>query len=176
MAGSKKNIEEAQMIIWIRRLTIILTGILFLALFLPAGKAWAGIIGLILNLVLLIPWRGFFLQVMPSFILILNTGLLIYGIFCEGNLVWALLAAIISLFAWNTCLFLSRWPQAPPEVQKQYLRRIGILLILGVGVSLSNIFAQGKLVLAFLPAFFLMLVAGVSLIKLLGEARAKRNK
>lgn len=176
MAYFKKNRGEAQMIIWIRRLTIILTGILFLVLFWPAGKTWAGISGLILNLFLLITRGTFFLQVMPSLILVLNTGLLTYGIFCDGNLIWAYFAAVISLFVWNTSLFLSRWPQAPLEVQKQYLGRIGIILVVGLSISLSIIFAQGKLALAFLMAFFLMLAAGVALLRLLREAEAKPNK
>lgn len=176
MACFKKNRGEAQMIIWIRRLTIILTGILFLVLFWPAGKTWAGISGLILNLFLLIPWGTFFLQVMPSLILVLNTGLLTYGIFCDGNLIWALWAAVISLFSWNSSLFLCRWPQAPLAVQKQYLMRMGIILVVGLSISLSIIFAQGKLALSFLPAFFLMLAAGVSLLKLLGGAQGKPNR
>jgi len=159
------------MLIWVKRLLAIFSGTLLLIMFFPGGSTWIGIAGLILNLVMIIPGKRSFFQFIPHFILLLNTGLLIYGIFCGGNLLWALLAAVVTLFAWNTSLFLSRWPAAPHEVQRLYLRRTGVALMSGFGLGFSTIFAQGKLSLAFWPTLFLMLAAGAFLLKLLREAR-----
>ncbi len=164
------------MLIWVKRLLAIFSGTLLLIMFFPAGSTWIGIAGLILNLVMIIPGKRSFGPFVPHFMLLLNTGLLIYGIFCGGNLLWALLAAVVSLFAWNTSLFLSRWPAAPHEVQRLYLRRTGVTLMTGFGFGFSTIFAQGKLSLDFWPTLFLMLAAGAFLLRLLREAQAKDNK
>ena len=165
------------MILWGKRAAAVLSGIFLMALLFPAGSPRAGMAGGILNLTWALaeklPLRG--QRLLSPWVLIINTILLIYGVFSGGPAAFALLAAGGSLISWNAGLFAWRWPGAPPDIRYRYIRHLGGTIALGLGAGLSALALQGHFSLEFLPAFSLVLIGSVLFLKLI-SGRFQRAK
>ena len=113
----------------------------------------------------------FFLGKFPSSaMLVTNTGLAAYGIFVGGSAEWAVLVATASLASWNSSRFLEQWPNAPQLVQYRYLKRLGGLVALGMGLGLSALAFQGCLSLPFPITLSVLGITGVLWLRLISEA------
>ena len=165
------------MILWGKRAATVLSGIFLMALLFPTGSRWAGVAGGILNLTWALaeklPLRG--QRLLSPWVLIINTILLIYGVFSGGPAAFALLAAGGSLISWNAGLFARRWPGAPPDIHYRYIRHLGGTIALGLGAGLSALALQGHFSLGFLPAFSLVLIGSALFLRLIsGRFRRAR--
>ena len=166
------------MILWVRRGAAVWSGIFLMALLFSSGIQWGGMVGGILNLA----WtmaekfpsslRRFLL---PS-ALVINTIFSAYGVLSGGPVTWAVLVAGGSLLSWNAGLFSQRWPEASRPVQSRYLKRIGMVVALGLGAGLSALAFQGNLSLPFPLALWAMLVAGVLFLCLISRALPKATR
>ena len=163
------------MILWMRRGTAVLNGIVLMALLFPNGSRWAVMAGGILNFAWAMaekfpPSLRFFFG--PT-ALVINTFLSAYGVLIGGSSAWAVLVAGLSLFSWNAGLFGGRWGEAPRSTQSRYLKRVGVMVALGLGAGLSAAAWQGKTSLPFSLTFLAMLAAGIPLLRLLSQASPK---
>jgi hypothetical protein len=112
---------------------------------------------------------------LPPVVLLINTLLCAYGVLAGGSAAWAVLVAGISLFSWNAGLFGQRWGDAPRPMQSRYLKRIGMMVALGLGAGLSAAAWQENFSLPFYLAFLSMLAGGVLLLRLMSQALKTLN-
>ncbi len=159
------------MILWIKRGTAVLSGILLAAiLYEHPGLA---VISGILNLAWILEGKmppAIRRLVGPS-ILVINTFLSAYAALKGVPAALAMLAAIASLLSWNTGLFLQRWGKAPSAVQHRYLRRLISIILIGLGKGFSALALHGGLTLQLFPTLFLMLMGGFLLLRLISEEK-----
>ena len=114
-------------------------------------------------------------RALRSLALMVNTAFLAYGVLSGGPSILALFLAGSSLLAWNVGLFLERWSDPPVVIQYQYLRRVGSLIAFGLLAGISAVALQGHLTVLFIPAFLLMLAAGILWLRIISEALKYRN-
>lgn len=164
------------MVYWVKRLASIVSSI-FLFAFSLYGHPIIAIIGGIINVI----W-AFDEKLTPrirhllrSSTLMVNTAFLAYGVLVGVPSFLVLFLAESSLFAWNAGHFLERWKDPPVMIQHQYLGRIGTLSTLGLLAGISALALQGYLTLSFLPAFLLMLTAGILWLRIISDALKNRN-
>jgi hypothetical protein len=114
-----------------------------------------------------------FRHYIPGSALVINTFLCAYGVLAGGSAAWAVLVAGMSLFSWNAGLFGQRWGDAPRRMQSGYLKRVGMMVGLGLGAGLSAATWQGDITLPFSLVFLSMSAGGVLLLRLLSQASPK---
>lgn len=164
------------MVRWVKRLATIASSI-FLFAFSLYGHPGIAIIGGIINLVWAFDekWGPRICRLLRSWVLMVNTVFLAYGVLSGVPSMLALFLAGSSLVAWNAGLFLERWSDPPVVIQYQYLRRIGTLSVMGLLAGISAVALQGYLTLSFLSAFLLMLAAGIVWLRIISEALKNRH-
>ncbi|GAK60236.1 hypothetical protein U27_00127 [Candidatus Vecturithrix granuli] len=89
------------------------------------------------------------------------TGFTVYAILIESNFVGSIAALTGSFVSWNVDMFLTRWPEAPGEQQRRYLRSLGAIMSVSIGIVAAGAGMQGRLNLSFPVIFILMLMTGV---------------
>jgi len=159
------------MVPWVKRLSGLASSVLLFA-FVLYGYSGIALIGGTLNLLWIVNerWARRSYSFLRSWILVLNTAFAAYGIWSGGPPLLALFLAGSSLLAWNGGLFLERWSDPPVAVQYLYLRRIGILLALGLSAGVSALSLQGSFRLPFFAALLVLLVSGMLWLRLISKA------
>jgi len=158
---------------WIRRSAALLCGLFPMAFLLPRGAHAAAIAAVVAGLLWsaadLLPPRVFGVVNTCAFLAsTASTALLALQGSAEG---WAVVASGVSLLAWNTGLFMLRWPEAPSDAERRYLASAAKLLLLGFSLGISTVAAAGVLSVPFPFAWLLMLTVCVALFGLLRGAR-----
>ncbi len=165
------------MILWVKRTAALLNGVFLIVLLSAIGKdglaVIAGIANLIWALADIIPKP--FPRFLSSGVLILNTGLALFGVISGGPAAWAVLASAGSLLSWNVGLFKDRWGDSARSMQTRYLNRLGGVTALGLSAGLSALALQGKFSPPFLWAFLSMVVGGILLLRLMSRASRERD-
>jgi low temperature requirement protein LtrA len=146
-----------------------------MALLFPIGSHWGGVAGGVLNLALSMAEKFPYSlrRFLPPLVLLINTVLSAYGVLTGGLVTWAVLVAGLSLLSWNAGLFGQRWGDASGPVQSHYLKRVGILTVLGLGAGLSALVFRGNLSLPFPLTLGVMLVSGVFFLRLISGSFQK---
>lgn len=164
------------MVRWVKRLSAMVSSLLLFTSVLYSDS-WIAIVVGALNLFWIASekWARRSYSLLRSWILVLNTAFSAYGIWNGGPPVLALSLAGSSLLAWDGELFLERWGDPPVAVQCLYLRRIGILLALGLLAGISALSLQRSFPLPFLGALLIMLGSGILWLRLISKAIGRRD-
>lgn len=162
------------MLRWARQISAGASGGLLMVLFVRQGERE------ILALLILITGLWLCADRMPEQIrgllrlvfIISYTGFMVDAIFTEIGMAWIIVPITGSFASWNIDMFLTRWPEAPVEQQRRYLRSLAAVM----GVSIASVAAgaglQGHLRLSLPVVLIIMMLAGVlALYYVLGLAR-----
>jgi len=164
------------MVRWVKRIAAIASS-LFLFAFFFCGHPGIAIVGGMMNLIWaldekLTPRIRRFLR---PWVLVFNTAFSAYGVLADGLAILALFLVGSSLLSWNAGFFLERWGETSVTIRYQYLRRIGSLIGFGLFAGLSALVLEGHLMGSFLPAFLLMLAAGILWLQVISKALKSEN-
>ncbi len=159
------------MILWLKRTTILATAACFVALFWEANHPQVMVLAVTLHLLWLLderfppPLR----QRLADWLLTVDTVLAAYGVWAAPVPGWAVLIGAGSLLSWNTGLFLRSQPQPSRQRRSAYLRRVGILSGVGIGLAFTALYFQGHVVLSFAAAILAMISTGLLYLDLLSD-------
>lgn len=162
------------MILWVKRAAALLNIMSLTALFSASGELGATAMGGIVNLAWAMSEKIPFSikRSLSAGVLIINTGLAVYGVLKGGPAIWAVLASAGSLLSWNAGLFWQRWIDPVNSLQIRYLKRIAGVTALGVGTGLSALAFQRDFSLPLVWVYLAMFIGGVLLLRLLSRVSA----
>ncbi len=161
------------MIAWIRRASALSAGLLFCARFFPQGMLAAAIIALAAALAWsldgLFPKR--IRKPANSAFLAINAFLVAWAALAGAFAWWLIVAVSLSLICWNAGDFLARWRDPPAAFRARYVESLAFTAGVGAAAALSAVFLSGKLSLGFAATLVLMLLSGVTVLRVFRKYR-----
>lgn len=162
-------------ILWIKRGAAVSNGILWVAFF--YNEAGLAMVGMILSLLWIADdmFRPNLREFIRPSMLAVHTALSAYGVLKGAPPVLAVFIVSSSLLSWNAGLFLSRWKDVPLTAQSQYLKHLGVVMAVGIGLGFSAVTLRGVFSLSFFWTWLLIVYGSFLWLRIVAKAARKES-